>query len=144
MGWPIQPQGLRDLLNRVHRDYTGPAGVEVYVTENGAAFDDRPEIDGSVRDANRVRLPLRPPGRDPGRHRGRRAGQGLLLLVAARQLRVGVGIRQTLRAGPGGLRTQRRTVKDSGWAYARAIITRELSDETPEDSGLPSTSISSV
>ena len=40
--------------------------------------------------------------------------------------------------------TQRRTVKDSGWAYARAIITRELSDENTQDSGLPSTSISSV
>jgi beta-glucosidase len=41
MGWEIQPDGLRALLVRVHQEYAEPAGVELYVTENGVAFDDQ-------------------------------------------------------------------------------------------------------
>ena len=37
MGWEIDPDGLRDLLIRLQRDY--PA-IPLYVTENGAAYDD--------------------------------------------------------------------------------------------------------
>ncbi|KRE82122.1 GH1 family beta-glucosidase [Arthrobacter sp. Soil763] len=54
MGWEIQPEGLRRLLNRVHRDYTGPAGVPIYITENGAAFDDVPDNAGFVDDQARL------------------------------------------------------------------------------------------
>ena len=54
MGWSIQPDGLHELLVRVHRDYTEPAGVELYVTENGVAFDDQESADGSVDDQDRV------------------------------------------------------------------------------------------
>ncbi|AYF96909.1 GH1 family beta-glucosidase [Protaetiibacter intestinalis] len=54
MGWEVEPHGLTELLERVSRDYTGPAGIPVYVTENGAAFDDVVAEDGSVPDADRV------------------------------------------------------------------------------------------
>jgi beta-glucosidase len=37
MGWEVHPTSLRDLLVRLHRDY--PVRT-LYVTENGAAFDD--------------------------------------------------------------------------------------------------------
>ena len=37
MGWEIYPQGLTELLLRLHRDYPLPP---MYVTENGAAFKD--------------------------------------------------------------------------------------------------------
>jgi beta-galactosidase len=40
MQWEIQPEGLKRLLLRVWQEYSGPAGVPIYVTENGAAFDD--------------------------------------------------------------------------------------------------------
>ena len=40
MGWEIQPEGLTRLLLRLQAEYTGPAGVHLAVTENGAAFDD--------------------------------------------------------------------------------------------------------
>lgn len=53
MGWPITPWGMRDLLNRVHRDY--PNIPEWMITENGAAFDDRVEADGQVLDDDRTR-----------------------------------------------------------------------------------------
>ncbi|MFP5415637.1 MAG: GH1 family beta-glucosidase [Actinomycetes bacterium] len=52
MGWPIQPEGLTRLLTRLHREYTGPAGVPLFVTENGAAFDDVPDADGFVDDSD--------------------------------------------------------------------------------------------
>ena len=53
MGWEIQPHGLHELLVRVDREYTGPAGVGLWVTENGAAFDDTVRQDGSVPDEGR-------------------------------------------------------------------------------------------
>jgi beta-glucosidase len=51
MGWEIDPQGLYDVLERVHREY-GP--IPLYITENGAAFADQPGPDGSVPDPQRV------------------------------------------------------------------------------------------
>jgi beta-glucosidase len=40
MGWEVQPEGLARLLRRVWDEYAEPAGVVLYVTENGAAYDD--------------------------------------------------------------------------------------------------------
>jgi beta-glucosidase len=54
MGWEVQPDGLRRLLNRLQRDYTGPAGIPLYITENGAAFDDAPDGEGFVDDQARL------------------------------------------------------------------------------------------
>jgi beta-glucosidase len=54
MGWEVYPQALRDLLVRLHTDYTAEAGVALYVTENGAAYDDVVESDGSVQDTQRL------------------------------------------------------------------------------------------
>ncbi len=54
MGWEVQPDGLRRLLVRIHEEYTGPAGIPVYVTENGAAYDDVPDGSGFVDDQDRL------------------------------------------------------------------------------------------
>jgi beta-glucosidase len=54
MDWEVQPDGLRRLLEGLHRDYTGPAGIPLYVTENGAAYDDVVLPDGSVDDRERA------------------------------------------------------------------------------------------
>ncbi|MGE0214726.1 GH1 family beta-glucosidase [Mycolicibacterium sp.] len=51
MGWEIDPSGLYDVLTWVHRDY-GP--VPIYVTENGAAFDDTVSGDGTIPDHDRI------------------------------------------------------------------------------------------
>ncbi|REJ05725.1 beta-glucosidase [Microbacterium bovistercoris] len=51
MGWEVQPEGLTRLLQRVAADYAG--GVPLYVTENGAAYDDV-VTDGAVNDAERT------------------------------------------------------------------------------------------
>ena len=51
MGWSVDPTGLRDLLLRIRRDY---GDRPIYVTENGAAYDDRPAADGAVHDPERI------------------------------------------------------------------------------------------
>jgi beta-glucosidase len=48
----IRPEGLTELLVRIHRDY-GP--IELWVTENGAAYHDKPDADGRVHDPARIR-----------------------------------------------------------------------------------------
>lgn len=48
--WEVQPEGLTRTLNRVHNEYTGEKGIALYVTENGAAYDDEAVIeDGQTR-----------------------------------------------------------------------------------------------
>ncbi len=51
MGWEVYPEGLYDLLKRIHRDYEHP---EIFITENGAAFKDDRIIDGRVEDDDRI------------------------------------------------------------------------------------------
>jgi beta-glucosidase len=50
MGWPVMPDGLRELLVGLHRQYHPRA---IYLTENGAAFADQVK-DGAVHDERRV------------------------------------------------------------------------------------------
>lgn len=51
MDWEVYPQGLYDLLVRVHQDY-GP--IPLYITENGAAYHDAWE-QGQINDEERRR-----------------------------------------------------------------------------------------
>ncbi len=48
--WEVQPEGLTRLLQRVWTEYAEPAGTVLYMTENGAAYDDvAVEEDGETR-----------------------------------------------------------------------------------------------
>jgi beta-glucosidase len=49
MGWEVYPEGLYQVLTRVHADY---APRRMLVTENGAAYDDV-VVDGAIDDADR-------------------------------------------------------------------------------------------
>ena len=51
MDWEVSPDGLRDTLIGLHREY---APRELLVTENGAAYPDTMGADGRVRDDHRV------------------------------------------------------------------------------------------
>ncbi|GAB3650975.1 glycoside hydrolase family 1 protein [Glycomyces tarimensis] len=50
-GWEISPDSLRRVLERVAAEYTD---LPVYITENGACFDDVVGPDGAVDDAARI------------------------------------------------------------------------------------------
>ncbi len=51
MGWEIEPQGLRRILEYIAVTWPWRA---MYVTENGAAFPDVPDADGIIRDYDRI------------------------------------------------------------------------------------------
>lgn len=50
MGWEVVPEGLTNTLVRVATDYDAPP---IFITENGAAYDDA-VVDGEVHDADRT------------------------------------------------------------------------------------------
>jgi beta-glucosidase len=56
MGWEVNPGGLRTLLVRLGHEY--PALPPLYVTENGAAYDDVVSADGAVHDDDRTAFVL--------------------------------------------------------------------------------------
>jgi beta-glucosidase len=51
MGWEVDPDGLHEVLLRLRRDY---GSLPVYITENGASFDDPAPAGGQVDDAERT------------------------------------------------------------------------------------------
>jgi beta-glucosidase len=51
MGWPVEPEGLTEMLVRVKEEY---ADLPLYVTENGRAVHDYVGPDGEVKDEERV------------------------------------------------------------------------------------------
>lgn len=51
MEWPIEPAGLTRQLIELRDHYGNP---DVYVTENGASFDDQVGMDGTVQDHARI------------------------------------------------------------------------------------------
>ena len=53
MGWPLSPEGLEHLLVRWHKEH-GENLPTLYITENGAAYDDGPDASGHVADKRRI------------------------------------------------------------------------------------------
>ncbi len=97
MGWVISPDGLRQLLHRVHAEYAGPAGHGSLRDRERRGLR-RPGRRRRQRAGRRPRrLPACPPRRRPSGGRRGRTGEGLLLLVFDGQLRVGLGLREALR-----------------------------------------------
>jgi len=56
MDWEVNPDGLRALLVRLGREYENLPPL--YITENGAAYDDTVAADGAVHDSDRTRFIL--------------------------------------------------------------------------------------
>ena len=51
MGWPVEPEGLEEMLVRIREEY---ADVPLYVTENGRAVNDYVDPEGGVDDEERI------------------------------------------------------------------------------------------
>lgn len=51
MGWEVHPRSLYRCLKRIQDEYTA---IPLYITENGAAYNDRISPDGRVHDAQRI------------------------------------------------------------------------------------------
>jgi beta-glucosidase len=53
MGWPLTPEGLERLLVRWHKEHSDKL-PDLYITENGVAYDDGPGTDGRIKDQRRI------------------------------------------------------------------------------------------
>jgi beta-glucosidase len=51
MGWEIYPLGIRRVLEDIRSNYGNP---EVFITENGVAFQESPDETGYINDTNRI------------------------------------------------------------------------------------------
>ncbi|MFB4349453.1 GH1 family beta-glucosidase [Microbacterium sp. CR_7] len=127
--WEVQPEGLTRLLQRVWTEYAEPAGTVLYVTENGAAYDDVAVIeDGETRvhDEDRaefVRLHL------DAVLDAAEAGvdvRGFFYWSLFDNFEWAWGYDKRFGIVRVDYDTQERSVKDSGREYARIIAARAL------------------
>jgi beta-glucosidase len=118
MGWPVYPQGLEDLILRIQRDYDPPA---IYVTENGAAYDDPPPADGRVHDPRRVSYLQR---HLLACHRAIEQGaklRGYFVWSLLDNFEWAEGYAKRFGVTHVDFETQERTIKDSGLFFADVI-----------------------
>lgn len=127
MGWQIYPFGLARLMDEMHRHYKLPP---IYITENGAALDDTLTVtaDGaSVHDEQRAKFVIDHLGALSAACSAGVDVRGYFVWSLLDNLEWPLGFAKTFgivhvdRAN--GLK---RTVKDSGRAYARAIHRHKL------------------
>lgn len=128
-GWAIVPDALTDLLLRLHADY----GVDLYITENGAVFNDGPGPDGAVHDERRVRF-LRE--HLAAVHRAIERGaavRGYFHWSLMDNFEWAMGYTPRFGLVHVDYPTQRRTVKDSGHWYARVVAANALRTQESGD-----------
>jgi len=114
MGWEVYPEGLTDLLLRLHRDHLLPP---TYVMENGAAYPDVPGPDGQVHDAARVRyLQEHIAAIAAARHQGVPVA-GYMVWSLLDNFEWASGYAKRFGIVHVDYATQRRTLKDSGRWY---------------------------
>ncbi len=117
MGWPIDPTGLYDTLTRLANDYPG---LPLYITENGAAFEDK-VVDGAVHDTERIAYldsHLR------AAHAAIEAGvplKGYFAWSFMDNFEWALGYGKRFGIVHVDYESQTRTVKDSGWWYSRVM-----------------------
>lgn len=123
MGWEVYPDGLYELLLRVHRDYRPPA---IIVTENGAAFPDELSPNGRVHDSKRVEY-LREHIKSC--HRALREGvplRGYFVWSLLDNFEWAYGYTKRFGLFYVDYKTQRRIPKESADFYARVIAENGL------------------
>ena len=126
MGWEVQPDGLRELLGRVHREYTGPAGVRLFVTENGAAYDDEVSPDGAVHDVERTGFLLSHLSSNLDAIDEGTPVHGYFYWSILDNFEWAWGYDKRFGIVRVDYETQERTIKDSGLAYQAVIRDRAL------------------
>jgi beta-glucosidase len=116
--WEIYPQGIYELLVRLWTDYR-PAAL--WVTENGVCVPDGVDADGRVRDARRIAF-LR--DHIAQVHHAIQEGvpvRGYFVWSLLDNFEWAYGYRMRFGLIYVDYDTQARTVKDSGWWYARVV-----------------------
>lgn len=130
MGWTIDPTGLHDLIMRYTREVPG---LPLYVTENGAAYDDKPDPDGRVHDPERIAYLN---GHLSAVHRAIADGadvRGYYLWSLMDNFEWAYGYGKRFGAVYVDYATQIRTPKSSAHWYSQAARTGTLSPVTPAE-----------
>jgi beta-glucosidase len=118
MGWEIHPQGLRDVLVRVAKEYDSP---RLYVTESGAAFNDEPDATGYVHDHQRADYVRTHVQAMAAAVADGAPVHGYYAWSLIDNFEWAYGYRPRFGLAYVDYRTQRRTLKHSGEVYARLI-----------------------
>jgi beta-glucosidase len=132
LGWEIDPSGLDELLLRLHRDYPS---LPLFVTENGAAFEDGVDRQGRVRDHARVRFL---DGHLRAAHRAIQDGvdlRGYFVWSLLDNFEWAEGYAKRFGIVYVDFPTQRRLPKDSAHWYREAIARGGLDGAPPSSNG---------
>ena len=131
MGWEVYPDGLTEALVRLNDDYAPPA---LYVTENGAAYDDPRDGDGRIRDQRRIDY-LR--GHTVAAHRAIELGcplRGYFVWTLLDNFEWGHGFAKKFGLYAVDSETLERIPKDSAAWYQAAASTNTVSADAAADS----------
>lgn len=134
MHWEVQYDGLRRLLERVSTEYAAPAGTVLYVTENGAAYDDVVDVEGGearVHDAERVDFLRGHLGATLDAIENGADVRGYFYWSMLDNFEWAWGYEKRFGIVRVDYDTQERTVKDSGREYSRIIAARALDPSGP-------------
>jgi beta-glucosidase len=124
--WEVQPEGLTRLLHRVWDEYAQSAGTVLYMTENGAAYDDVVAADGQVHDADRAEFLRLHLGAVLDAAEAGVDVRGYFYWSLFDNYEWAWGYDKRFGIVRVDYDTQQRTVKDSGREYARIIAARAL------------------
>jgi beta-glucosidase len=123
MGWDISPAEFKDLIRRLREEYTK---LPIYITENGAAFDDQVSEGNRVRDPERQQYvenhiqavaELNEEGMDIA---------GYYLWSLLDNFEWAFGYEKRFGITYVDFETQERILKDSGYRYAEIIKERSI------------------
>lgn len=132
MNWEVQPEGLTRLLVRVWEEYARPAGTTLYVTENGAAYDDELVVEAGeprVHDHERVEFVVAHLGAILDAVDAGADVRGYFYWSLLDNFEWAWGYEKRFGIVHVDYGTQARTVKDSGREYSRIIGARALDAE---------------
>jgi beta-glucosidase len=133
MGWEIYPDGLANILTRIHGEYAPRALV---VTESGAAFNDHLDGNDSIHDQQRIDY-LREHIQTVARVM--RQGvpiKGYIVWSFLDNFEWSEGYRKRFGLVYVDYPTQRRIIKDSGRWYASFVASQRISDSSGHNSEL--------
>jgi len=119
MGWEVNPDGLRTLLVRLGREY--PTLPPLFITENGAAYDDTLDPDGRIRDTEREAYILSHVDAVRAAIAEGADVRGYFVWSFLDNFEWAWGYEKRFGIVRVDYETQERTVKDSGHAFARLI-----------------------
>ena len=129
MGWEVYPEGLTELLLRLHRDYPVPP---MYVTENGGAFKDA-LADGRVNDADRTRYIAQHIAAVGEALRQGVRMEGYMVWSLLDNFEWASGYEKRFGIVHVDYATQRRTLKDSALWYRDFLKQRHAAHQEPHD-----------